>query len=58
MRPTELIKKLHKIGWTTDRIHGSHHILTKDNETISIPVHNTDMKPGLLNNILKKTGLK
>lgn len=58
MKPKELIKKIEKLGWKLDRIHGSHHIYKKDDETISIPVHNTDMKPGLLNNILKKTGLK
>jgi len=58
MKPKELIKKLKQNGWVLDRTHGSHHILKKGNETVSIPVHNTDMKPGLLNNILKKTGLK
>ena len=58
MKPRDLIKELKKNGWELDRIHGSHHILKKDSETISIPVHNTDMKPGLLNNILKKAGLK
>jgi len=58
MMPRELIKKLQKIGWKLDRIHGSHHILKKGDETVSIPVHNTDMKPGLLNKTLKKTGLK
>ena len=58
MKPKELIKQLKQIGWELDRIHGSHYILKKGNETVSIPVHNTDMKPGLLNNILKKTGLK
>lgn len=58
MKPKELIKKLQQNGWKLDRIHGSHHILEKGNETVSIPVHNKDMKPGLLNQILKKTGLK
>ena len=58
MKGKELVKKLHQTGWTTDRIHGSHHILKKDNETVIIPVHNTDLKPGLLNALLKQTGLK
>jgi predicted RNA binding protein YcfA (HicA-like mRNA interferase family) len=58
MKPRELIKQLEAQGWIVDRVHGSHHILKKGNETVSIPVHNSDMKPGLLNNILKKTGLK
>jgi len=57
MKPKDLIKRLKKAGWKHDRTHGSHYILKKDNETVTIPLHNTDMKPGLLNNILKKTGL-
>jgi len=57
MKPKELVKKLNQAGWKLDRVHGSHYILVKNNETVSIPVHNIDMKPGLLNNILKKTGL-
>lgn len=58
MLPMELIKKLKKDGWEVDRIHGSHYILKKGGETVSIPAHNTDMGKGLLNKILKKTGLK
>lgn len=58
MKPKDLLKVLKQNGWEVDRIHGSHHILKKGFETLTIPVHNTDMKPGLLNSILKKTGLK
>jgi len=57
MKPKDLVKRLKQNGWEVDRVHGSHYILTKGNETVSIPVHNTDLKPGLLNSILKKTGL-
>jgi len=52
------MKTLQKDGWQLDRVHGSHHILKKGNETISLPVHNKDMKPGLLSNLLKKAKLK
>ena len=58
MKPKELIKKLKYDGWTVDRIQGSHHIMKKDTQTVSIPVHNKDMKQGLLNKILKQTRLK
>lgn len=58
MLPAELIKKLKKDGWEVDRINGSHYIMKKVSETVSIPVHNKDMGAGLLNKILKKTGLK
>lgn len=42
-----------------DRIHGSHYVMVKDSKTIVVPVHgNDDLKPGLLNAILKGAGLK
>jgi predicted RNA binding protein YcfA (HicA-like mRNA interferase family) len=59
LKPKELIKLLQKNGWNIKRINGSHYILeNQDGETEVIPVHNTDMKIGLLNSILKRTGLK
>ena len=46
----ELLKLLKKNGWYIERIHGSHHILKhKDiKKLIVLPLHNTDMKPGIL----------
>lgn len=54
-----LLKLLEKAGWTIDRISGSHHIMKRDGQTIVVPVHgNADLKPGILNSILKKAGLQ
>lgn len=58
MTGKELIKLLERNGWKLDRINGSHHIMAKGKLTESIPVHNADLKKGLLNTILKRTGLK
>lgn len=59
MKPKELIKLLEKQGWKIKRVQGSHHILeSPSGEMEVIPVHNKDMKIGLLNSILKRTGLK
>jgi len=58
MRDKDLLKKLLKNGWKLDRIHGSHHVVKKGNQTETIPVHGKDVPPGLLNAILKRTGLK
>lgn len=59
MSGKELVSLLLKSGWALDRISGSHHVLRKDDQTLSIPVHgNQALKPGLLNAILKKAGLK
>ncbi len=59
MSGKELIKKLLKKGWALDRINGSHHILMKGKETLTVPVHgNKDLPKGLLNALLKQGGLK
>jgi predicted RNA binding protein YcfA (HicA-like mRNA interferase family) len=59
MSGKDLLKMLEKVGWSIDRISGSHHILKKDGQTIILPVHgNADLKPGILNSALKKAGLK
>lgn len=58
MRGKELVKLLRENGWELNRINGSHHIMIKDGKSLSIPVHNTDMKPGTLNKLLKDAGLK
>ena len=58
MKGKELVKLLRENGWKLDRISGSHHIMIKDGKSLSIPVHNTDMKIGTLNKLLKDAGLK
>jgi len=58
MTDRELLKLLLKDGWELKRIHGCHHFLQKDNKTEIIPVHGKDVPKGLLNKILKETGLK
>lgn len=58
MKDKDLLKLLKKNGWNVTRIHGSHHILQKDGKTTVVPVHGKDVPTGLLNTILKETGLK
>jgi len=58
VKDKDLLKLLQKEGWKVIRIHGSHHILMKDNRVEVLPIHNTDVPPGLLNAILKRVGLK
>ena len=60
MKPKELINLLLKKGWIIKRIQGSHYILENPitNQKEVIPNHNKDLKTGLLNSILKRTGLK
>ncbi len=58
MKDKELLKLLKQDGWEVKRIRGSHHILQKGEKTETIPVHGKDVPSGLLNAILKRTGLK
>lgn len=58
MKDKDLLKLLKQNGWNVRRIQGSHHILEKHGETISLPVHGKDIKPGLFNSIMKRAGLK
>lgn len=59
MSGKELVNLLLRNGWELDRISGSHYILSHGSHTLSVPVHgNQALKPGLLNAILKKAGLK
>lgn len=54
----DLLKLLKQSGWVEVRINGSHHILQKGEQTEVVPVHGKDVPTGLLNKILKETGLK
>lgn len=58
MKDKDLLKLLLKNGWVVKRINGSHHILQKDGKIQVVPIHNRDVPTGLLNAILKETGLK
>ena len=59
MTGREVIAKLKAAGWTLGRIHGSHHILTKDGKAVPVPVHGArDLGAGLLAAIQRQTGVK
>lgn len=58
MKGKDLITLLKKEGWTVVRIRGSHHSLRNGVKTVTVPVHGKDLPIGLLNAILKETGLK
>ncbi len=58
MKDKDLLKALIKDGWEVIRIKGSHHVLKKGDQIEVIPIHGQDVPTGLLNKILKRTGLK
>ena len=59
MTGKEVIAKLKAAGWHLNRIHGSHHILTKDGQAVPVPVHGARaIGAGLLAAIGRQTGVK
>ena len=58
MKDKVLLKLLLKNGWKDVRQRGSHHRLKKDEQVEVIAIPGKDVLIGLLNAILKRTGLK
>ena len=58
MKDKDLLKALMKDGREVIRVSGGHHVVKKDDQTEVIPIHGRDVPTGLLNKILKRTGLK
>ena len=58
VKDKDLYKLLISNGWIEVRVRGSHHILKKNDKMETIPIHGKDVPIGLLNAILKRTGLK
>ena len=59
IKPSRLIRVLEAKGWQHRRTRGSHHYMThpERRDAIAVPVHNRDVKPGLLLSILKTAGI-
>lgn len=58
MKDKDLLILLKQNGWEVKRIQGSHHILQKGEQIEVLPLHGKDVPTGLLNAIIKRTGLK
>jgi predicted RNA binding protein YcfA (HicA-like mRNA interferase family) len=59
MTGKEVIARLKDAGWKLDRVHGSHHILTKDGRAVPVQVHGArDLGAGLLAAIQRQSGVK
>lgn len=55
----ELARVLERKGWKLDRVNGSHHIykVSGGYMTISVPVHNKDLKAGTQRALMRQSGL-
>ncbi len=58
MTGKDVIAKLKAAGWVLDRVHGSHHIMTKGGRAVPVPVHGSrDIGAGLLAAIRRQAGV-
>lgn len=59
VKPRQLVRVLEKHGWELARIKGSHHIYAHaiNPKLIAVPVHQGDLKRGLLAGVLKDAGI-
>lgn len=59
MQGKDLVQLLKKDGWTLDHVRGSHYVLSKEGQHVSVPVHAGKARgKRLLHALLKKAGLK
>jgi predicted RNA binding protein YcfA (HicA-like mRNA interferase family) len=59
MTGKEVVAKLKAAGWTLNRVHGSHHIMTKGGRAVPVPVHGSrDVGAGLLAALQRQSGVK
>ncbi len=59
MNGKEVIAKLKAAGWSVNRIHGSHQIMTKGGQAVPVPVHGSrDIGAGLISALQRQTGVK
>jgi predicted RNA binding protein YcfA (HicA-like mRNA interferase family) len=54
-----MIRALVRLGWTLDRVAGSHHILTKPGHTpVTVPVKKgATLKEGTARSVLRQSGI-
>ena len=60
LKPKELVRALEKIGFEAIRQTGSHLVMgnRKTGKMTTIPMHCGDLKRGLVQGVIKQTGLK
>ena len=60
LKPKALLSILQRLGWKITRQKGSHIQLKYDSKPglrITIPYHNYDLAPGIINSIIKQMGI-
>lgn len=56
LKAKKVIKALERNGFQIRRVTGSHYILRKERQIVSVPYHSKDLKPGTLRSIIDQAG--
>jgi len=56
-KPKEIIQALKRMGFEIARSLGSHIHLKKDNNTVTVPYHNRDLRIKTLKSIIQQAGI-
>lgn len=57
LKPKVIIRALERNGFYIHHTTGSHYILKKEKQRVTIPYHNKDLKPRTLASIITQSGL-
>jgi predicted RNA binding protein YcfA (HicA-like mRNA interferase family) len=57
LKPKIVLRALERNGFYIHHVKGSHYFLRKGEINLVIPLHNKDMKPGMLHGIIRQCGL-
>ena len=57
VKPKRAIKALERDGFVVHHVTGSHYIMKKGKQRVTVPYHNKDLKPGTLKSIIEQSGL-
>lgn len=57
VKPKMVIRALERGGFYVHHVTGSHYILKKDAQRVTVPYHGKDLKPRTLASIIEQSGL-
>ena len=57
LKPKMVIRALGRGGFYVHHVSGSHYIMKKDGQRVTVPFHGRDLKPRTLASIIEQSGL-
>ena len=57
LKPKVIIRALQRAGFVTHHVTGSHYIMKKGRQRVTVAYHGKDLKPRTLRSIIEQSGL-